>query len=72
MISSRVSDARQPSLSSFRPVVNPGDNAARDRGLQKLNLLRATVGGLDGETAYTLSPAGRTLLQVRHARPRIA
>ena len=40
--------------------------------LQKLNLLRATVGGLDGETAYTLSPAGRTLLQVRHARPRIA
>ena len=40
--------------------------------LQKLNLLRATVGGLDGETAYTLSPAGRTLLQIRHARPRIA
>jgi hypothetical protein len=40
--------------------------------LQKLNLLTATVGGLDGETAYTLSPAGRTLLQIRHARPRIA
>ena len=40
--------------------------------LQKLNLLKATVGGLDGETAYTLSPAGRTLLQIRHARPRVA
>jgi signal transduction histidine kinase len=40
--------------------------------LQKLHLLNATVGGLDGETAYTLSPAGRTLLQIRHARPRVA
>jgi hypothetical protein len=40
--------------------------------LQKLNLLNATVGGYDGETAYTLSPAGRTLLQIRHARPRVA
>ena len=40
--------------------------------LQKLNLLQATVGGLDGETAYTLSAAGRTLLQIRHARPRVA
>jgi hypothetical protein len=40
--------------------------------LKKLNLLQATVGGYDGETAYTLSPAGRTLLQIRHARPRIA
>ena len=40
--------------------------------LQKLNLLNSTVGGYDGETAYTLSPAGRTLLQIRHARPRIA
>jgi hypothetical protein len=40
--------------------------------LQKLKLLQATVGGLDGETAYTLSPAGRTLLQIRHARPRVA
>ena len=45
--------------------------AALER-LQKLNLLNATVGGYDGETAYTLSPAGRTLLQIRHARPRIA
>jgi signal transduction histidine kinase len=44
---------------------------ALDR-LQKLNLLTASVGGLDGETAYTLSPAGRTLLQIRHARPRVA
>jgi DNA-binding MarR family transcriptional regulator len=40
--------------------------------LQQLNLLSATVGGYDGETAYTLSAAGRTLLQIRHARPRIA
>jgi len=45
--------------------------AALER-LQKLNLLNATVGGYDGETAYTLSPAGRTMLQIRHARPRIA
>jgi len=40
--------------------------------LQKLSLLSSTVGGYDGETAYTLSPAGRTLLQIRHARPRVA
>jgi hypothetical protein len=40
--------------------------------LQKLKLLQATVGGLDGETAYTLSAAGRTVLQIRHARPRVA
>jgi hypothetical protein len=40
--------------------------------LRRLNLLNATVGGYDGETAYTLSPAGRTLLQIRHARPRVA
>jgi hypothetical protein len=40
--------------------------------LKKLRLLQATVGGLDGETAYTLSAAGRTLLQLRHARPRVA
>jgi len=45
--------------------------AALER-LQKLNLLNATVGGYDGETAYTLSPAGRTVLQIRHARPRVA
>ena len=45
--------------------------AALER-LRKLNLLNATVGGYDGETAYTLSKAGRTLLQIRHARPRIA
>ena len=37
--------------------------------LLKLNLLRSTIGGIDGETAYTISPAGRTLL---HARPRVA
>ena len=45
--------------------------AALER-LRKLNLLQATVGGHDGETAYTLSAAGRTLLQIRHARPRVA
>ena len=45
--------------------------AALER-LQRLKLLNATVGGYDGETAYTLSPAGRTLLQIRHARPRVA
>jgi hypothetical protein len=27
-----------------------------------LKLLQATVGGLDGETAYTLTPVGRALL----------
>lgn len=45
--------------------------AALER-LRKLKLLQATVGGYDGETAYTLSAAGRTLLQIRHARPRVA
>jgi hypothetical protein len=45
--------------------------AALER-LRNLKLLQARVGGYDGETAYTLSPAGRTLLQIRHARPRIA
>ena len=45
--------------------------AALDR-LKKLKLLQATVGGLDGETAYTLTPAGRSLLQIRRSEPRIA
>ena len=45
--------------------------AALER-LQKLKLLQATVGGLDGETAYTLTPAGRSLLQIRRAEPRMA
>jgi len=31
--------------------------------LQQLKLLQSTVGGLDGETAYTLTSAGRTVLQ---------
>ena len=31
--------------------------------LQHLKLLQSTVGGLDGETAYTLTPAGRAVLQ---------
>jgi DNA-binding MarR family transcriptional regulator len=45
--------------------------AALER-LQKLQLLQSTVGGLDGETAYTLTAAGGALLQMRHARPRTA
>jgi hypothetical protein len=40
--------------------------------LQRLELLQATVGGLDGETAYTLTANGRALLRMRHARPRTA
>jgi hypothetical protein len=40
--------------------------------LQKLKLLQATVGGLDGETAYTLTAAGRSVLQIRRAEPRMA
>ena len=38
--------------------------------LQRLELLQTTVGGLDGETAYTLTANGRALLRMRHARPR--
>ena len=45
--------------------------AALER-LQRLELLQATVGGLDGETAYTLTANGRALLRMRHARPRAA
>jgi hypothetical protein len=40
--------------------------------LQRLQLLRSTVGGLDGETAYTLTSAGRALLRLHHARPSTA
>ena len=40
--------------------------------LQKLKLLQATVGGLEGETAYTLTAAGRAALRLHHASPRIA
>jgi hypothetical protein len=40
--------------------------------LQRLQLLQSTVGGLDGETAYTLTSAGRALLRLRHARPSTA
>jgi hypothetical protein len=45
--------------------------AALER-LQRLELLQATVGGLDGETAYTLTANGRALLRMRHAGPRTA
>jgi len=40
--------------------------------LQKLALLQATVGGLEGETAYTLTAAGRAALRLHHASPRVA
>jgi hypothetical protein len=40
--------------------------------LQQLSLLHSTVGGLDGEPAYTLTSAGRALLRMRHARPSTA
>jgi hypothetical protein len=40
--------------------------------LQKLKLLHATVGGLDGDPAYTLTSSGRALVQMVHARPKHA
>jgi hypothetical protein len=40
--------------------------------LRQLGLLQSTVGGLDGETAYTLTTTGRALLRMRHARPSTA
>jgi hypothetical protein len=40
--------------------------------LQRLQLLQPTVGGLDGETAYTLTQSGRALLGLGHARPSAA
>jgi hypothetical protein len=36
--------------------------------LQRLALLDSTIGGLDGETAYTLTPTGRAVLRVRAQR----
>jgi hypothetical protein len=43
-------------------------NAVLER-LGHLKLLQSTVGGLDGEVAYTLTAGGRALLRMRHARP---
>jgi hypothetical protein len=40
--------------------------------LRQLRLLQATVGGLDGEPAYTLTAAGRALLRLHRASPRPA
>jgi hypothetical protein len=40
--------------------------------LQRLELLHATVGGLDGETAHTLTSRGRAFLRLLHARPSAA
>jgi DNA-binding MarR family transcriptional regulator len=41
------------------------------RGLHDLGLLNRTLGGMDDETSYTLSAAGRALLAARaaHRRP---
>jgi hypothetical protein len=38
--------------------------------LKRLNLLSATLGGLDGETAYTLTSAGRAYLIFRQLTPK--
>jgi hypothetical protein len=40
--------------------------------LQQLKLLQSTIGGLDGDTAYTLTAAGRAFLRMHHARPKHA
>jgi hypothetical protein len=40
--------------------------------LQRLQLLKSTVGGLDGETAYTLTSAGRALARLHRPRPSVA
>ncbi len=40
--------------------------------LRELELLQATVGGLEGETAYTLTAAGRAALRLHHTSPRTA
>lgn len=45
--------------------------AALER-LQRLKLLQSTVGGLDGDAAYTLTASGRALLALRQARPKPA
>ena len=37
--------------------------------LQRLKLVQPTVGGLDDETAYTLTSPGRALLRLRQPRP---
>jgi hypothetical protein len=40
--------------------------------LQRLKLVQTTVGGLEGDTAYTLTAAGRGVLRVSAERPRPA
>lgn len=40
--------------------------------LQRLNLVQSTVGGLDGDAAYTLTSSGRALARMLHARPKHA
>lgn len=37
--------------------------------LARLRLLHSTVGGSEGEAAYTLTAGGRALLRMRHERP---
>jgi hypothetical protein len=40
--------------------------------LSQLKLLQSTVGGLDGEPAYTVTAGGRALLRMSHSRPSVA
>ncbi|HEX7079706.1 MAG TPA: hypothetical protein VF329_01665 [Gammaproteobacteria bacterium] len=40
--------------------------------LTRLNLLRSTIGGLDGQNAYHLTPAGRAFLVFRQMAPKDA
>jgi hypothetical protein len=40
--------------------------------LQQLKLLQSTIGGLDGDAAYTLTAAGRAFLRMHHPRPKHA
>lgn len=40
--------------------------------LTRLKLLQSTVGGLDGETAFTVTAAGRAMLRLYATRPTTA
>jgi hypothetical protein len=62
------------SVSDVAAAFNARGYQVRDvlERLKRLDLLHTTVGGLDGEPAYTLTVAGRALLQLRDARPSTA
>jgi hypothetical protein len=73
----RVLDAHAKVMPGYALAVSDVAELLEARGyevhtaLQRLHclkLLQSTVGGLDGETAYTLTPFGRALL-VRQRRP---